>query len=106
MAGELLALNELRTDILKALANLTRVCIVEKLKAGPLSVGELSAQLEEPPSLVSRHLGVMKKAGLVEDEKKGTTVVYSLVCDEIPDILDSVDAVLRRSAERYRSFIE
>ena len=104
MAGEMLARNELRTDILKALANLTRVCIVEKLKDGPLSVGELSEKLEESPSTTSRHLGVLKRAGLVEDQKQGTTVVYSMTTDRIPDILGSVDEVIKISYERYKAF--
>ena len=104
MAGEMLARNELRTDILKALANLTRVCIVEKLKDGPLSVSELSEKLEESPSTTSRHLGVLKRAGLVEDRKEGTTVVYSMTTDMIPDILASVDEVIKISYERYKAF--
>ena len=104
MAGEMLARNELRSDILKALANLTRVCIVEKLKVGPLSVGELSEKLGESPSTTSRHLGVLKRAGLVEDQKQGTTVVYSMTTDRIPDILGAVDEVIHMSYERYKAF--
>jgi ArsR family transcriptional regulator len=100
------ARNELRADILKALANLTRVCIIEKLKDGPQGVGELSVKLGESPSTTSRHLGVLKRAGLVEDKKQGTTVVYSMVTDRIPDILGSVDEVIKMSYERYKAFFE
>jgi ArsR family transcriptional regulator len=106
VANEMRARNELRAEILKALANLTRVCIVEKLKDGPQSVGELSEKLGESPSMTSRHLGVLKRAGLVEDRKEGTTVVYSMVTDRIPDILGSVDEVIKMSYERYKAFFE
>jgi len=96
--------NELRAEVLKALANITRVCLIEKLKEGPQSVNELSAKIEESSSITSRHLGVLKKAGLIEDRKQGTTVVYSMATDRLPDILDSVDEVIKLSYERYKSF--
>ena len=102
----MLARNELRTDILKALANLTRVCIVERLRDGPLNVGELSEKLGESPSSTSRHLGLMRKAGLIEVEKQGTTVVYSLGSDRIPNILGSIDEVIKVNAERYKAFFD
>lgn len=96
--------NELRAEVLKALANITRVCLIEKLKEGPQSVNELSAKIEESSSITSRHLGVLKKAGLIEDRKQGTTVLYSMATDRLPDILDSVDEVIKLSYERYKSF--
>ena len=104
MASEMRARNELRANILKALANLTRVCIIEKLREGPLSVNDLSERIGESSSITSRHLGVLKKAGLVEGSKRGTTVVYSMATDRIPDILGSVDEVIKLNYERYKSF--
>ncbi|MBT3273484.1 MAG: winged helix-turn-helix transcriptional regulator [Spirochaetales bacterium] len=98
--------NTLRANILKALANLTRVCIIERLKEAPLSVNELSAKIGESSSIISRHLSVLKNAGLIQDVKQGTTVVYSLTTDRIPDILNSVDEVIKLNYERYKSFFE
>lgn len=106
MATEMRLKNELRANILKALANLTRVCIVEKLKQGPRSVNELSDEIGESNSITSRHLSVLKKAGLIEDEKQGTTVVYSMATERIPDILGAVDEVIKLNYERYKSFFE
>ena len=96
--------NELRAEVLKALANLTRICIIEKLKEGPQSVNELSAKIEESSSITSRHLGVLRKAGLIEDDKQGTTVLYSMATDRLPEILASVDEVIKLNYERYKSF--
>ncbi|MCF7914810.1 MAG: metalloregulator ArsR/SmtB family transcription factor [Spirochaetaceae bacterium] len=96
--------NELRANILKALANLTRVCIIEKLKEGPHSVNELSEKIGESSSITSRHLGILKRAGLIEDHKQGTTVVYAMATDRIPNILTSVDDVIKLNYERYKSF--
>ncbi len=96
--------NELRANILKALANVTRVCIIENLKDSPYNVTELAALLGESNSITSRHLNVLKSAGLIEDEKTGTTVTYSLASNGIPDILDSVDEVIKMNYEKYHVF--
>ena len=96
--------NELRANILKALANLTRVCIIEKLKEGPHSVNELSEKIGESSSITSRHLGILKRAGLVEDRKQGTTAIYTMTTDGIPHILNAVDDVIKLNYERYKSF--
>jgi DNA-binding transcriptional ArsR family regulator len=106
MAPEMRMRNELRANILKALANLTRVCIIEKLKDGPHSVNELSDKIGESSSITSRHLSVLKKAGLIKDTKQGTKVVYSMATERIPDILGSVDEVIRLNYERYKTFFE
>ena len=106
MASERRQKNTLRANILKALANLTRVCIVEKLKDGPHSVNELSEKIGESSSIISRHLSILKSAGLLDYEKQGTTVVYFMATDRIPDILGSVDEVIKLNYERYRSFFE
>jgi len=62
VASEMRAKNELRANILKALANLTRVCIIEKLRDGPHSVNELSNKIGESSSITSRHLGVRRSS--------------------------------------------
>ena len=54
------------TEILKALADRTRQRIVKALAAGPLGVNELSAQLDLSQYNTSKHLGVLKRAGIVE----------------------------------------
>jgi len=98
--------NELRTNILKALANLTRVCIMEKLRERPHSVSELTDRVRSDISTVSKHLSILKSAGLIEDKKEGTSVYYSLTTDSILDILGSIDVVIRRNYERYRDFFD
>ncbi len=104
MANDDVAKNELRANILKALANLTRVCIIEHLQDSPYNVTQLSELLKESSSITSRHLNVLKQAGLIEQEKRGTTVIYSLTSKGIPDILHSVDEVIKMNYEKYRAF--
>jgi ArsR family transcriptional regulator, nickel/cobalt-responsive transcriptional repressor len=63
---------------LKALADPERLKIVQCLQEGAKNVGEISALLGQELANVSHHLGVLRHAGLVRDEKHGKYVVYSL----------------------------
>src|ERR1700682_1337379 len=64
--------------VLKALADPERLKLVQCLQDGPKNVGELTALLGQELANVSHHLGVLRHAGLVLDEKQGKFVVYSL----------------------------
>ena len=61
-----------------ALADPTRVAIVERLAGRPMAVGELAAGLPVTRPAVSQHLKVLKQAKLVRDEAEGTRRIYSL----------------------------
>jgi ArsR family transcriptional regulator len=63
---------------LKALADEDRLRIVQCLQTGPKNVTELSALLGQELANVSHHLGVLRNAGIVRDEKQGKFVIYSL----------------------------
>ena len=66
------------SQYLKALADPDRLKIVQCLQAGPLSVGDICRQLGAPLANVSHHLKQLRIAGLVQGQKKGRFVVYSL----------------------------
>jgi DNA-binding transcriptional ArsR family regulator len=59
-----------------ALGEPTRLKIATHLLGSPLHVGALAELVGEPMVNVSHHLGVMRQAGLLEDEKRGRQVVY------------------------------
>ena len=61
---------------LASLGDPTRRRVFEKLKAGPLSVGEIAKGLPVSRPAVSQHLAVLKEAGLVIDKPVGTRRVY------------------------------
>ena len=63
---------------LDALGDATRRLIVERLRDGPLPVGELAAQLPVGRPAVSKHLRVLAGAGLVEHHTVGTRHLYAL----------------------------
>ena len=55
-----------------------RIEIIEHLKNGPMNVNSLASALKISPSAISQHLRVLKSAGLVEDERRGYFIYYSL----------------------------
>ncbi|MBN8216317.1 MAG: winged helix-turn-helix transcriptional regulator [Spirochaetes bacterium] len=83
-----------RAEILKALAHPTRLCIVEELEKGERGVGELTDLIGDDMSTVSKHLTVLKNAGLVSDEKRGTAVIYRLRVPCVMNFMGCVEAVL------------
>lgn len=62
----------------KGIGNENRYRILGTLMKGPLSVGEIAKRVNIPQPAVSQHLKVLKSANLVEDERQGQEVLYSV----------------------------
>jgi ArsR family transcriptional regulator len=73
----------------KALADPTRVSIVNRLAAGECCVCDLTAVFELSQPTVSHHLRTLREAGLVEAERRGTSALYRLVPDAIDRLRDA-----------------
>jgi len=96
MDAKRLAKYEARANIVKALAHATRLLIVDELaEHGERCVCELTELVGSDMSTVSRHLGVLKGAGIVEDEKRGTTVYYKLRATCLPNFFGCIESVIR-----------
>ena len=67
-----------RYDAFTALADPTRRRVLERLRPGPLSVGEIALDMPISRPAVSQHLKVLKDAGLVSDRAQGTRRVYAI----------------------------
>ena len=65
-------------DGFKALADPTRRRILELLAQNELTAGEIAAQFDMTKPSVSRHLAILKSAGLVQDERRGQNIVYNV----------------------------
>ena len=71
--------------VLKALANDSRLMIVDRLRESECTVSELTELVGSDQSTVSRHLSLLRAHGIVEDRREGNNVYYRLL---IPCVLD------------------
>jgi ArsR family transcriptional regulator len=81
--------------IFKALAHPTRLFIVDELSHGERCVCELKDMIGVEMPTVSRHLGVLKRAGILEDDKRGLQVFYRLRVPCVLNFFKCVEAVQR-----------
>lgn len=88
-------------DAYKALADPTRRQILKLLREGDLSAGAIAEQFEISWPSVSRHLGVLASAGLVQATRRGQQLVYSLTTSVLVDIVTEL-ADLTRLKSRTR----
>lgn len=91
-------LAEGRSRVFKAMAHPTRMHIVSMLGSGSKNVGELTKAVGFDMSTVSKHLSILRSAGVVLDETRGTNVYYSLYCKCIPEFIHCVDEIALREA--------
>jgi DNA-binding transcriptional ArsR family regulator len=100
------ALFEARADIVKALAHPTRLFIVNELSKGERCVCELQAGIDADMSTVSKHLTVLRNAGLVQDDKRGLQVFYRLRCPCILRFFDCIEGVLQENARKHMALVD
>lgn len=83
-------------DVWKALADPTRRKILSLLKKQDMNAGEIAAEFNMTKPSISNHLNILKQADLVDAEKQGQNVVYSLKTSVIEDILGMLSDLTKR----------
>lgn len=86
---------ELKTEILKALAQPTRMKILECLRDGEKCICEIVPAIKGEQSNISRHISLMQKSNLVTTRKEGVRVMVKVKDPEIFNILDRVSKILK-----------
>jgi DNA-binding transcriptional ArsR family regulator len=87
-------------EIFRALADPTRREVLRLLRARDLTAGEIAERFPLAKSTLSGHFAVLKQAGLIVAEKRGTTVVYSLNASALEDAVGAAMELLRVGRER------
>lgn len=82
--------------VFKALGQPTRLFMIQELGRGERCVQDLQRLVGADMSTISKHLGVLREAGLVRDERRGNQVFYRLTA---PCVLDFMDCVARVTGE-------
>lgn len=81
-------LRRFKADFFKALTHPMRLAILELLRDGPRSVGEISEGVGAPAAAVSQQLSILRQRDIVEATRDGTTVRYSVPDPDVYTLLD------------------
>ena len=102
MNARLKARFEARARIIKAMAHPARLMIVDELSRRERCVFQLTDMVGSDVSTVSKHLSVLRNAGIVRDEKRGSKVYYILRTPCILNFMSCVETVIKSRAEEQR----
>ena len=100
------ALIEAKANVLKALGHPTRLWMAEQLAGGEKCVCQLVEDIDADFSTVSKHLTVLKQAGVVIDEKRGKQVYYRLKVPCILQFMPCIEAVIEATAQQHIELVE
>ena len=81
--------------VARALADPKRLCVLESLAAGEVSVGELATRVSCQIPNMSQHLAVLRSAGLVTARRDGNTVYYRLADPRVLEACQLLQAIAR-----------
>jgi DNA-binding transcriptional ArsR family regulator len=79
----------------RALSDPKRLCVLESLAVGELSVGDLSARVNCQVPNMSQHLAVLRSAGLVTTRRTGSTVFYRLADPRVLEAYRLIQTIAR-----------
>jgi len=105
MNDEQKLLIEAKTEVLKALAHPTRLYIIEELARGEQCVCKFVEAIKADFSTVSKHLAVLKNAGLVEIDKRGQLVFYRLRMQCLPAFLNCIGKEVAENSAAHSKII-
>ncbi len=95
-----------RAKVLKAMAHPTRLFIIEELEKKERCVCDLTEMIGADVSTVSKHLSVLKQAGIVIDDKRGNQVFYRLRVPCILNFFGCVESVLETQVREQSALLE
>jgi DNA-binding transcriptional ArsR family regulator len=91
---------------LEILGDPTRQALIERLRTGPLPVGELAALLPVSRPAVSKHLRLMKAAGVVRMTEEGTRNFYELDLKTLDEVRQYLESFWNTSLKRFKKAAE
>jgi ArsR family transcriptional regulator len=97
---------QVKADFFKTLGHPARIRILELLRDGEQSVGELIPQVGLESSHLSQQLGVLRRANILSTRKEGSSVFYSVSDRRIFDLLEVAKAILTTSLAESSQLLE
>jgi ArsR family transcriptional regulator len=91
-----------RSVVVKAMAHPTRLLVMEALMSGEQCVNDLTDMAGCDITTLSKHLAVMKRAGLLVCEKRGLNVYYQIACPCFPEFFRCIDLIAGVDRKKMR----
>ncbi|HVP13163.1 MAG TPA: metalloregulator ArsR/SmtB family transcription factor [Phycisphaerae bacterium] len=96
---------EARARVAKALAHPSRLRLLDAIKQKPMCVCELTDLMGADQSTVSKHLAILKNAGLVECHKEGLVTRYRVRCTCLDGFFGCIENVLRQNLKAQQAAV-
>ena len=96
---------KIKADFLKALAHPARLQIVEFLKGGEKNVGSIIKALSIQQSSLSRHLTILREAGILKSRQQGTVIYYDIEDHDIFHVLRPIADMLRKKLKKTEAVL-
>jgi DNA-binding transcriptional ArsR family regulator len=96
---------EVKAGLFRVLGHPARVRILELLREGERSVGALQAELGLESGATSQHLAALRRVGLVEARREGTSVFYAAADERVFELLEAGRAIVTRQLEGQQSML-
>ena len=91
---------DLQVEVFKALAHPMRLLLLEKIRERPRCVCDLADEVGIDKSVASKHLSQLKRAGVIEDMKRGTLVEYRLVAPCVLSLASCAEGVILKARKK------
>jgi ArsR family transcriptional regulator len=95
-----------KANLFRVLGHPARVRVLELLRDGERSVGALQAELGLDSGGTSQHLAALRRIGLVESRREGTSVYYRVDDDRVFELLESGRAIITRRLAEQQSLLQ
>jgi DNA-binding transcriptional ArsR family regulator len=96
---------KIKADFLKALSHPARLQILEFLKGGERNVGGIIKALSIQQSSLSRHLTVLREAGILKSRQQGTVIYYDIENHDIFHVLHPIAEMLRKKLKKTETVL-
>ena len=99
-------MHEVKANLFRVLGHPARVRILELLREEELSVGALQAALGLDSGGTSQHLAALRRIGLVESRREGTSVYYRVDDAHVFDLLEAGRAIISRQLAEQQAILQ
>ena len=98
--------HEVKANLFRVLGHPARVRILELLREEELSVGSLQAALDLDSGGTSQHLAALRRIGLVESRREGTSVYYRVDDEHVFDLLEAGRSIISRQLAEQQAILQ